>query len=125
MGPAHVRTLLAIYVYVYGCMYMYMYMYICMYICVYMIQDPGPMAPPPKGRGGVGFPLKSMISVRNPCYGAPPERFPSGGALVPQEELRRSSTGALEMDSLQYSPPGIFMPHGVLDENVVKTYVFV
>ena len=25
------------------------------------------------------------------------------------------------MDSLQYSPPGILMPHGVLDENVVKT----
>ena len=37
--------------------------------------------PSPKGRGGVGFLLKSMISVSNPCYGAPPERFPSGEAL--------------------------------------------
>ena len=41
-SPAHVRTLSAIYVYVYGCMYMYICMYICvymyvyMYICVYM-----------------------------------------------------------------------------------------
>ena len=43
LGPAHVRILLAIYVYVYGCMYMYMYisMYICVYvymcICVYLV----------------------------------------------------------------------------------------
>ena len=49
-----------------------------------MIQVPGPMASPrspPKGRGGVGFLLKLMISVRNPCYGAAPGRCSSGGAL--------------------------------------------
>ena len=63
------------------------------YIYIY-IYDPGPRfpAPPPKGRGGLDSLLQLMISVRNPCYGAPPERFPSGGAL---EELYRSSGDGL------------------------------
>ena len=47
----------------------------------------GPRAdrlPPPKGWGGplgTEFLLEFKISVGNPCYGAPIERFPSGGPL--------------------------------------------
>ena len=73
---------------------------------------------------GMGSLFRLMRSVRNPCYGAPPERFPSGGALGPLGELRRSSTGALETDSLQYSLPGILMTHIVLDEDIVKTLMY-
>ena len=49
-----------------------------------MFQAPG-FSPPPQGEGGVPWGedtlLKLMISVRNPCRGAPPETFAFQGSL--------------------------------------------
>jgi len=57
--------------------------FILLYFIHYIIHDPGfrVHGPPPQGEGWDGFLLKLMISVRNPCYGAAPGRFSSGGAL--------------------------------------------
>ena len=78
-----------------------------------MGQVPGSDGYPPPGEGypwGMDSFLKLMISVRNPCYGAPPERD------SPLEE-------PWMVDSLlkAHFPQGVRMPHSVLDENIVKT----
>ena len=49
-----------------------------------MFQAPGFPPPPPRGGGGLWGEdslLKLMISVRNPCRGAPPETFAFQGSL--------------------------------------------
>ena len=65
----------------------------------------------PPGEGyawGMDSFLKLMISVRNPCYGAPPER-----------DFFWRSPGWLTPYSKHISPKGSIC-HIVLDENVVK-----
>ena len=58
-----------------------------------MGQVPGFGGTPP-GEGspwGMDSLLKLMISVRNPCYGAPPEGYSSGGALERGDSLLKGT----------------------------------
>jgi len=89
------------------------------YIWPYMDQVPSSDGYPPPGEGypwGMDSFLKLMISTRNPCYGAPPERD------SPLEE-----PWMVDSSLKAHFPQGVRMPHTVLDENIVKTigiYVF-